>query len=243
MDFEGVELYNTAKVQTNGLPTQRIYQTLYSGKNMKWQSWTEIPPTLTADQNRTDTPTVATMPLEQIRFANESSDYLYYSVEIDVASIANATLVWEGRQANAYSVFLDDVYVGRVSNAAHAKGMTNFSIVIPQNIPMGAFLIILSSNLGIDNHMENQQPANAQDMKGITGAVYIKNGANLTDGAHKWYHWIGLTGEQKEVLWRMKICVVFYLVLKIGRGKRNEFCTVGFSCKYGCSNDVVCNDF
>ena len=61
---EGVELYNTAKINSQGLPTQREYRTIFTGENdINWQHWSEMIPFQNAAQMRTDTFTHHLTPL------------------------------------------------------------------------------------------------------------------------------------------------------------------------------------
>ncbi|ETO29917.1 beta-galactosidase [Reticulomyxa filosa] len=219
IDFEGTELYNTAKVDNFGLPTQRVYHVIVSGESgVKWQSWTEQVPLQQNPQGRTDSPFVSTKgPLEQIRLSNESSEYMYYSTTVDIIADENESnefvLEFSGRMANAYMLYIDNYFINDTFNYDHDAGTVNMSINLKgqsQWLTNGSHVItILSSSQGIHNLLSNQQGPDAQDKKGLVGDIiliqvystnngqYLVREYNLTQLA--WYQWIGLTGENLQV--------------------------------------------
>ena len=215
IDSSGDELFNSGKVDTTDLPTERIYKTLYSGSDLTFESWCEV------GQNRSDTPTYNTSPYEQIRFSNNTSEYLYYSASIktDFSTMNGKTLElrFEGQVANAYNVWFNDEFMGTDWNGAHGSGQVNFSVDIT-NVTTNCgssscVLTILSSNLGISNGISNQEGSDSQDKKGLTGRLWLYDSSDkkIVDeySSSGWNHWIGSTGEVLNV---RHFCVyVFFL--------------------------------
>eukprot|EP01084_Bolivina_argentea_P000812 1494_1 len=211
IDYQGKELMNTAKVNETGLPTQRIYKTIYSGANdLKFESWNEVIPLQNNIQKRPDKATMNKTPLEQLRFTNYSwTEYLVYSTEFTVTSDDQqiTTVNWIGRLSNAYLVWIDDGYQSEAVNYDHWAGNVEFSANFTSHLYVGDYILtILSSSLGVDNYggIEAGMTADECDKKGIVGNVYLNNYNNSNDTImditnNTWYHWIGLTGEQLNV--------------------------------------------
>jgi len=122
------------------------------------------------------------------------------------------TLLWEGRNADDYLIFIDDVYIGAEWDGNHGQATMNYTIDIDltqlNKKSDNYVLTILSSSLGIDNNIANMEGPESQDMKGIVGDVYILDTMdniiqNIT--FNNWYHWIGLTGQNLNILTSNKI--------------------------------------
>ena len=218
IDSSGDELFNSGKVDTIDLPTERIYKTLYSGNDdLKFESWSEDIPLINNTQNRSDTAIYNKNPYEQIRFSNNTSEYLYYcaSITTDFSTMNGKTLElkFEGQEANAYNVWFNNEFMGTDWNGAHSSGKMNFSVNI-MNVTTNCgssssgsgsdcVLTILSSNLGIHNGISNQQGSDSQDKKGLTGRIWLYDSSDkkIVDeySSAGWNHWIGSTGEVLNV--------------------------------------------
>ncbi|ETO22633.1 beta-galactosidase, partial [Reticulomyxa filosa] len=218
VDSEGSELFNTAKVDSAGLPTSRVYRVIVDGQtDLHWQSWTELVPLQDNPQHRSDAAIVnKNGPLEQIRLGNESSEYMYYTTifEIfanDTNGIVSSMLSWDARMANAYLVFIDNVFVAQSFNYDHGQGSvfaqadtSKANDLLQNNTSHKHVLTILSSSLGVDNGINNMQGPQAQD-KGLVGSVLLTLHFNDNHRAvysltnQSWSHWIGSTGENLQV--------------------------------------------
>eukprot|EP01084_Bolivina_argentea_P195532 335405_1 len=219
---DGIEVYNTYKVNSTGLAIKRIYKTVYNGTvDLQFSYWNEPIPIIEKYSNRTDKPIINQSPLEQIRFTNDSfSEYLYYSMifntkdfKINVSNGEDILLEWIGRTANAYSVFIDDIYIGQAWDGHHGALDLPFSVDIYYNIineTKDYILTIISSSLGIDNDdfqgVKTGFGPDEQDKKGIVGYVQFltviddKKPALIMDLTNlTWTHWIGLTGEELQI--------------------------------------------
>eukprot|EP01084_Bolivina_argentea_P198646 340099_1 len=198
LDNNNIELYNSDKVNTTGKASKRTFKTIYSGASQSFTSWTEQIPLYNNTQNRSDTPTINQSPLEQIRFTNNSYEYLIYETNFTVTNTINTpTISIAGRLAMSYIVYIDNMYIGQAWDGSHSMGNKNFDIKMSSNINGGEHSIsIISSSLGIHNGIANQQPASAQDMKGIVGTVKI---GTMDITKNNWSHYIGKTGERLNV--------------------------------------------
>eukprot|EP01084_Bolivina_argentea_P267941 454988_1 len=192
-------LFNTDDVNITGIATQRVYETIYDSNNLKYSSWTEELPYAFNKQNRPDHWVYNKTPLEQIRFTNNTFEYLIYSTNFSTDSTLNAgttKLVFHGRTANAYILYIDGIYQGQAWDGSHigeSRGAKNYSINILQSVAKGIHsLSVVSSSLGIDNSVMSESPPDAQDMKGIMDYIKI---SSIDITANGWYHWIGTTGE------------------------------------------------
>eukprot|EP01084_Bolivina_argentea_P266164 451351_1 len=89
LDNKGIMLYNTAQVNTTGLPTERVNTVLYS--NMAFESYSEpIPLSASVAKIRPDSVIINKTPLEQIRLSNDTFEYLYYCTNITVNNAVNS---------------------------------------------------------------------------------------------------------------------------------------------------------
>jgi len=192
LDNDGNVLYATSDVNTTGLATKRMYETIYDESDLIFSSWTEEFPLFLNKQKRPDMPTMNERPLEQIRFTNDTYEYLIYSTNFTQSkSMNNVSIVIYGRTANAYLIYLDDKFVGNVWDGEHSANNKKYTIDIGSIVAAKHTLSIVSSSLGIHNGISNQQPSSAQDMKGFN--QLIMGQMNLT--MNKWNHWIGRSGE------------------------------------------------
>ena len=218
IDNSGIELFNTGKVDTTDVPTERIYKPLYKGGvDLIFESWSENVPLTnnnTNTQNRSDNAIYNRNPYEQIRFSNNTSEYLYYSTSIttDFSSIngKDLELQFEGQIASSYYLWFNDEYIASDFNFERGTGPANFSFTM-SNVTNNdcssssstnsndCIITILSCNLGISTTVTNEQGPDSQDKKGITGKIWlydITDSKIIDDYTNSgWYHWIGTTGE------------------------------------------------
>ena len=115
LDANGVELFNTAKVNSNGLPTKRVYEVLYAGEELNWEVYVD---NIT---NRMDEPVFNERPFEQIRFTNYTSEYLYYQTNFTVnTAVEGGNLIFDGRCSNGYIIYFgqygNEKYMGFAHN-------------------------------------------------------------------------------------------------------------------------------
>eukprot|EP01084_Bolivina_argentea_P266159 451346_1 len=173
LDNNNIELYNTWNVNTTNIKSERVYKVLISGKNLIFSSFTEIFPLNNNPQKRDDIPVLNPTPLEQIRFTNNTFEYLIYSTNFTLQNSENLVQVHiDGRKANAYLIYIDGKYRGEAYNGEHHAGDQPYQIQVAGGLLSGNHTItIISSSLGIDNSIQNQQPASNQDKKGIVGHV------------------------------------------------------------------------
>ena len=209
---EGIELYNTAKVSTDGLPTKRVYNKVYDYKQLKYSYWTEIIPLTQQNMKknnmtRNDNSTYNKTPFEQIRFTNYTDEYFVYytnfSVESDnVQKFKNVTLSFKGTISNSYMIFIDDEYIGDAYNFDHGQGNLSHSVLIG-DIRQGMHILsVISSSWGMHNIPENQKGPDHQDRKGICNVIAFKNSKNeivFDLYENGWNHWIGLTGSNLQI--------------------------------------------
>eukprot|EP00484_Ammonia_sp_Unknown_P001093 CAMPEP_0197021954 /NCGR_PEP_ID=MMETSP1384-20130603/2836_1 /TAXON_ID=29189 /ORGANISM="Ammonia sp." /LENGTH=773 /DNA_ID=CAMNT_0042449895 /DNA_START=51 /DNA_END=2372 /DNA_ORIENTATION=- len=209
-DYEGTELYNTAKVSTAGLPTERVNTVLYSGDTLSWCSYSEpLPLTASNAAIRPDKGIFNQTPLEQIRLTNDTYEYVIYSANYTLQDqlVAPANLSFTGQAANAYVVYIDGEYMASTANYEHASKTVQLSVSIGSSDAVSKgdhVLTVISSSLGIDNAMQAEAPPDAMDKKGLTGNVSI---SDTNSGGHTvlnltaigWTHYIGLTGERLQV--------------------------------------------
>jgi len=198
LDFEGTELYNTAKVSTAGLPTERVNTVLYG--DLKFASYQEpFPLTGNNAKIRPDSAIMNKTPLEQIKLTNDTSEYVVYLTNLPGAIQSGYMLKFTGRKANAYIVYIDDEYIGTVADYEHSAGNLNMTITINTAISSGQHVLtIISSSLGISNGMPPGSSPDGCDMKGLVGIVQIldKNKGLINDLTNNgWSQYIGLTGE------------------------------------------------
>merc|ERR1719334_3002584 len=161
LDDDASVLFNTSEVNTTGLATQRVFKTIYDSADLRFSSWTETYPLCANAQHRSDAPTLNKSPLEQIRFTNDTSEYLIYATNFTLsAPQSNVTVSLDGRKANAYVVFIDGEYVGSQFDGNHGAGALSVDIAVSGSLSADTHsLSVISSSLGIANGMQNEQPA------------------------------------------------------------------------------------
>ena len=171
------EVYNSAKVHSEGLPTKRTYATL-SGK-FPWSVWAE-------NVGQLDGAFAAGRPLEQLNVTEDHSDYLFYQTTIHGSGKINLTV--ESRISNSFLVFLDGKLQGVTGYCTHNEGDMNYSLSVETESGRTQQLCLLSVSLGVNTHTEPGE----YDLKGIIGDVILGR-ENITSG--KWLHRAQLTGE------------------------------------------------
>jgi len=206
IDYEGTELYNTGKVSTAGLPTERVNTVLYSGDKLSFSSYSEpIPLTASTANIRPDQGVANQTPLEQIRFTNDTYEYVIYCTNITLQNdlSASAKLEFSGQAANAYMVYIDDAYIGQTYDYEHTSKTIQMSVSMNTAISKGEHVLtVISSSLGVDNYhgIRPGMTPDECDKKGLTGNVTVVDGNSKVDvTANGWMQYIGLTGERLEV--------------------------------------------
>ena len=177
------QLYNSAKVDTSGLPTKRVFTPLVPSLN--WKAWQE-------DVTNLQGHVIEDHPLEQLNFTQDTTDYLFYQTSVKVASPGRIELKVQSRLANALLVFIDGELQNSTFNNQHSSGSETFSLYLTIGDDNTHQLTLLSVNLGINNGI----PPGSFDYKGIVGSV-ILGSENITKG--QWLHRSMLEGEILQV--------------------------------------------
>lgn len=180
-------VYNTAKVN---YPSSNVKFTPVARLN--WQSYTEQTPT--AD----DSDTIARNGLwEQIYLTRDSSDYLWYLTDVNIASNEAFLKNGQGAQLTVMSaghvlhVFVNGVYSGTAYG-----GLDNPKLTYSQNVKLRPGInriSLLSASVGLPNVGIHFEKWNA----GVLGPVTLKG---LNEGTRdltkqKWSYQVGLKGE------------------------------------------------
>ncbi len=180
------EIYNSGKVNTTGLPTQRRYTVLFSQLN--WFAWKEDVTDLKGGFE-------ATRPLEQLNVTQDESDYLFYQTTVSVPPRPD-TLSVKGQKSQSILMFQDAVFKESKFNAEHfyeekrSDTLYTYHLNPPDDKPH--LLTLLSVNLGNTNSF----PPGWRVLRGIVGSVTLGS-HDLTDG--KWLHRAKLEGEILQV--------------------------------------------
>lgn len=179
------ELYNSAKLKSYDLPTQRVYSTLLN--NLQWRVWKEASPTELSGNL-----TTSNHPLEQLNVTADLTDYLFYQTNITGVATGVVDVRIESRVSNAFLAYIDGKFQSSAEFCTHDEGPMNYSL--PVNTVMGQLhlLTVLSVSLGVNTHTEPGQ----FDLKGITGDVFIGS-ENIT--SHLWIQRAMLDGERLKV--------------------------------------------
>ena len=204
IDNTGKEIYNTAKVNSTGLATERVNTILYD--NLDFVSYSEPLPLNGENANiRPDEGILNESPLEQIRLSNDTFEYLIYSTNITFNNdLSNeAYLQFTGQAANAYIIYINDQYIGQTFDYEHTSKTLQFKVEMNDSLDAGQYtLSVISSSLGIDNY-EGIQAGDSPDecdKKGLTGNISIIDGNDKMDLIdNEWMHYIGLTGERLDI--------------------------------------------
>ena len=126
----------------------------------------------------------STQPLEQLQLTLDTTDHMWYtasfSLSAENAAQANSVVV-TGCSANAYLVWIDNVFIGADNDHRHCWPNTNevtYTFQLPTTIlPLQASsthsISILSSVLGIDNGMGVDSIPYTEHFKGIIGQVTV----------------------------------------------------------------------
>ena len=192
LDHQGSELYQTAKVNTAGVPTQRVYVTLLNSSDLTWEAYTEI--------HDYDDVVYFPGPQEQLSITHDKTDYLVYITSTECGKAEwkfNITL--ESRVSMAVLLFIDGVYKGQAYNPykSHANATLVFDFeasVLSVNSKV-LEIALVSISLGLDNVFENQQGPEAQDQKGIVGVARM-DGKLLN---RRWGHRAQINGERMQI--------------------------------------------
>ena len=179
----GGEIFNSGKVHSVGLPTQRIYTSI--GGKFPWKVWQE-------NVSNLQYSFFYDRPLEQLRVTDDVSDYLFYQTTVVGTKTGQASLVVGSRIANWFLVFLDGEPQSNVGYCTHNEGDRNYTLTLEMREGQSHELTLLSVSLGVNTHTEPGE----YDKKGITGGVLL-DGKNITE--RKWFHRPSLAGELMNV--------------------------------------------
>lgn len=177
------ELYNSGKVHTRGLPTERIYISV-SGK-FPWGVWQENVTVLEGAFSEM-------YPLEQLNVTQDYTDYLFYQTTIGGPITGPVNLTIESRIANSFLAFMNGRLQSVGGYCTHDMGNMTYTLTVDTQEGIQQQLTLLSVSLGINTHTI---PGDF-DLKGITGSVFL-GGKNITIG--KWLHRAKLAGEIMNV--------------------------------------------
>ena len=177
------EVYNSGKVNSTGLPTQRTYTTILG--NLMWKAWQEEVSSLKGGF-------MATHPLEQLGFTHDETDYLFYQAAItaEISETVNVTI--NSHKANAFLAFLDGLFQTSTYDNEHRPGEAILSVELHITAAGTHQLTLLSVNLGNANFWGPGYFV----VKGITGSVVLGS-KDITE--RKWLHRAKLTGEIYQV--------------------------------------------
>ena len=177
------EVFNSGKVHSSGLPTERVYTSL-SGK-FPWRVWQENVSSLQGAFT-------AGHPLEQLNVTNDLSDYLFYQTMITGSETGKVDLVIGSRIANSFLAFVDGQLQSVGGYCTHDKGDMTYTLSVDTEEGRQQQLTLLSVSLGVNTHTLPGE----FDLKGVTGGVVL-GGKNITEG--KWQHRAKLAGEIMNV--------------------------------------------
>jgi beta-galactosidase len=177
------ELYNSAEVHSQGLPTRRTYATVSGG--FPWRVWGE-------EVGRLAGGFTTGRPLEQLSVTQDLSDYLFYQTSVLGTSTGRVNLTVESRVANSFLAFVDGELQSVGGYCTHNQGDRNYTLGVETAAAKVHQLTLLSVSLGVNTHTVPGQ----FDLKGITGDVTL-SGKNITAG--KWLHRAKLSGEIMHV--------------------------------------------
>ena len=179
----GMEVYNSGKVDAEGLPTERIYSTLID--KFSWKAWPE-------DTLNLEGVLVYDYPVEQLYLTEDQTDYLFYQTSVVAPTSALELLKVESRISNALVLYVDGKYQSASEICQHNLGPFNYTLEFTTSKGQTHVLTILSISLGINTHTEPGE----YDLKGITGRVWLGS-QDITEG--HWLHRPMLQGEIFQV--------------------------------------------
>ena len=189
LDKSNTILYDSSKVNSTGLRTNRVYTTNKTKMN-PFVAWSE------SIEDITKGALIAQHPLEQLGVTQDMTEYLFYQVELagPLICISKCELVVQTRTANSLLLFVDKSFVATLYNnvrpAGHYTMTFKYNI---DNIKKEVNFTILSVSLGLNN---GRILPGFVESKGIVGKVTF-NGADITN--RKWLHRPKLTGEILQV--------------------------------------------
>ena len=180
-------LYDSSKVDTAGLHTQRVY----SHDKVKvnpFVAWSENVEEITKGAT-----VIEQHPLEQLGVTQDETDYLLYQTKVDIplTDKPNYELRVDSRKANALLVFINERFEGAVDDHEDGAGDVTQTLKVQSN-GKPFYLTILSVSLGLYNVIG----PGFVEHKGIVGKVSI-NEHDITN--QKWLHRPKLTGEIVQV--------------------------------------------
>lgn len=136
-----------------------------------------------------DVPTVkSTLPLEQLSVTKDSTDYLWYSTQIESNSTSGSlSYVTGGAGGEVVYLFVNGKYQTSTLDRFSSNLLSSVPIKLNFDVPVGSSrLDLLSVSMGLNNYGAHMEENNV----GIISSVKF-NGVELVD----WTHSIGLYGE------------------------------------------------
>ena len=180
-------LFNSATVQTSGIPTRRVYMAVV--EKLVWKTWPE--PILT-DSNMDYF--IEGYPVEQLYITNDLTDYLFYQTTISGQGGKALVVKINSQVANSFVAFIDGIYQSRTDKCGKhydLGSMTyNLQVDIPDNHEHKLTLLSISLGVGTLTH------PGFYSLKGITDGVTL-NDKDITEG--QWIHRQYLQGELLEI--------------------------------------------
>ena len=177
------EVFNSGKVASNGLPTERVYVTI--SDKFSWEVWQENVSNLEGGW-------MSDQPLEQLSVTKDKTDYLFYQVNITSSVTGIVNLIVDSRIANSFLAFVDGQLEDVAEYCIHDEGSWNYTLSIGVQAGVEQQVTLLSVSLGVNTHTNPGE----YDLKGIVGQVFL-DGKSITD--YLWLHRAKLAGEIKNV--------------------------------------------
>lgn len=182
----GLEVFNSGKVNSTNLPTQRVYNTLID--NFNWFVWEDGAESFPGAFYSTE-------PLEQLNVTKDETDYLFYQTTVQAQTVGPLELSIRTSNAMSFLAFLDGEFQSTDYNARHGGGSnTHLTMPLDFSDTDPHRLTILSVSLGVHNwFMPTPAPV---FVKGILTPVTLGS-QDITD--RQWLHRPKLNGEIQQV--------------------------------------------
>ena len=178
-----IEVYNSGKVSSQGLPTQRVYFAI--GNKFPWKVWQE-------NVTQLEGAWLGDRPYEQLGVTRDESDYLFYQTTITGPVTGSVALSVQSRIANSFLAFIDGQLESVAGYCTHNEGNATYNMSVGTQAGVQHQLTLLSVSLGVNTHTDPGE----FDMKGIVGNVSL-DGRDITHTS--WLHRAKLTGEIMNV--------------------------------------------
>jgi hypothetical protein len=200
---DGLNRFDSASIAPHDMAFERKFQEGFETPLLlDWSVWEEpIRAPLKKAKTR-----VSVAPIEQTDLNINSgtfSDYAWYETEFSLEkAVSNATLIISTQKANAFTIFIDEVFVGAGDQHFHSEGPIELSVGIGRISKGDHKLFLLSESLGYGNLIGRWGAKTSSKTKGITGDVTLleyhdgeePHNTSLVDG-RVWKSYPGLHGE------------------------------------------------